>query len=123
MLRIHWVGRASCVAVVCVSLFSGASAEDVNFPDANLEAAVRDELGIPAPTPITDTHMAGLGSLSAPSSSISNIQGLEYGTNLTDLKLQSNQISDISAVAGLTNLNDLWLYGNQISDISAVGRI
>ena len=54
---------------------------------------------------------------------ISNIQGIEYGTNLTTLRLHSNQISDISPVAGLTNLTTLSLYSNQISDISALAGL
>ena len=98
-------------------------AMDVNFPDANLEAKLRALLGIPAPTPITDTDMQTLGWLEAGFSNISNIQGLEYATNLTAIHMYSNQISDISAVAELSNLEHLWMDQNQISDISAVAEL
>ena len=124
MLRINSrLALALCAAVVCVSLASVVSAEIVTFPDANMEAEVRDTLSIPAPTPITDTDMETMGSFIGSWSNISNIQGLEYGTNLTKLDMGYNQISDISAVAGLTKLTELWLYRNQISDISAVAGL
>lgn len=123
MLRIQWLGRAVCAAVVCVSLASAASAEDVNFPDANLEAKVRLDLGIPEPTPITDVNMATMTSFYADDLDISNIQGLEYGTNLTMLYMPENQFSDIFAVSGLTNLSSLYLHSNQISDIFAVSGL
>ena len=104
--------------VVGTLLGATAAAVVVTFPDANLESEVRDELRIPAPTPITDTNMDILGTFLAYSSSISNIQGLEYGTNLTYLNLNGNQISDISAVSGLTNLEWLHLRGNQIETLN-----
>ena len=111
------------VVMGTLGITTPATAAVVYFPDANLEAEVRDELGIPAPTPITDTDMATMTWLYAEYSSISNIGGLEYGTNLIRLGLDSNQISDISAVSGLTNLTNLYLNINQISDISAVSGL
>ncbi len=96
------------------------AAVEVSFPDANLKAVVRSELGIPAPTPITDTDMETLGWLDAHDSNISNIEGLEYATNLTTLSLHENQIVDISPVTGLSSLKALELGNNHISNISAV---
>jgi len=120
------MGRAWVLSVVAGTLLATGgptAAEDVSFPDANLEAAVRAELGIPAPTPITVADMLGLTALYASSQNISNIQGLQYATNLTVLKLWYNPISDISAIAGLTNLTNLRLDHNQISDISAMAGL
>ncbi len=75
-----------------------AMAEDpVNFPDANLKAAVENELGISAPTP---TDMLSLTSLTAYSSGIVDLTGIEYATNLTHLHLDYNQISNVSALSG-----------------------
>ncbi len=116
------------VLLVVVATLLGMSGEtaavEVNFPDANLEAAVRDHLGIPTTTPITDAHMASMtGSFSAKSKCISNIQGLEYATNLTSLALGGNMIVDISPVAGLANLTWLELSYNDINDVSAVSGL
>lgn len=96
---------------------------EVIFPDANLESAVRDELGIPAPNPIADTDMQTLGSFNATSSDIYNMQGLEYASNLTSLNLGYNQVSDIAPVSGLTNLTYLGLFNNQIVNISGVSGL
>lgn len=121
MKTIYWY---SVLALVIASVLpAAASAEDVIFADANLENAVRDELGITAPTPITGTDMETMGELFAYDQNISNIQGLQYATNLTRLSLYWGQISDISAVSGLTNLTSLSLSSNQISNISSVSGL
>lgn len=118
-MRYVWI----FVVVGTLGVTTPAAAVDVYFPDANLEAKVRDTLHIPAPTPITDADMETMLSLPAGSSNISDIGGLEYGTNLTELELYANQISDISPISGLTNLNTLSLDNNHISDISPVSGL
>ena len=95
----------------------------VTFPDSNLETVVRDYLNIQTGD-ITDTDMASLmGSFVADDRSISNIHGMEYATNLTNLDLDSNEISNISPLSGLTNLTRLDLYCNRISDISSLSGL
>jgi len=117
----------------------------VDFPDASLEAVVRDTLGIAAPTPITPADMQGLTELEAEMRGISNIQGLQHATNLTRLwlgegqisdltplagldslvllELRWHQVSDLTPLAGLTNLTWLYLDDNQISDISPLAGL
>ena len=100
------------------------------FPDANLRNSVKSALSITNDADLCIDDMGGLTGLGAYDSNISNITGLEFATNLTQLYLggghtgpqgNSNRISDISALAGLTNLTYLGLDGNQqISDISAL---
>ncbi|MBN2290937.1 MAG: leucine-rich repeat domain-containing protein [Pirellulales bacterium] len=99
------------------------AAEVVTFPDANMETAIRNALGIPFPTPITDTDMEDLEYFSIWPSGISNIEGLQYAVNLAALEMPGNQISDISPIAGLTDMLQLNLSGNQISDISALSGL
>ena len=121
------------VAIICIVVFSvdTARAVVVDFPDSNLEAAVSSNLKIPIGY-ITDTDMLSLIRLAPMDSQIiSNIQGLEYATNLTDLRLGSYlcgatviyPISDLSPLAGLTNLTSLYLWGNEISDISPLSDL
>jgi len=93
------------------------------FPDENLEAAIRDALGKPPGEEITAAELAKLTTLKAESSGISDLSGLEYCTNLTELSLWENEISDISSLAPLTNLTVLYLYGNQIGDISSLASL
>jgi len=95
--------------------------QPVHFADANLEAAIREAIGI-GERPIYPSDLEGLTTLDAPGRTIENLAGLEHCINLTDLNLSNNQISDISPLANLTNLTRLhlgdWRGGNQISDIS-----
>jgi Leucine-rich repeat (LRR) protein len=101
--------------VVLLGLSSLAKAAPVNFPDANLKAAVESKLGITDPTP---TDMLLLTILIAENSGINDITGLEFATNLKTLWMRGNQISDLSPLSGLINITDLLMSNNQISDIS-----
>ncbi len=94
--------------------------QPVHFPDANLESAVEEALGISDPTP---TDMLSLTFLNADSRGIVDLTGLQSATNLTTLLLWDNQISDIWPIAGLTNLTHLFLGNNQIMDISALSGL
>ena len=117
----------------------------VKIPDANLAAAVRQELGLAASTPITEQVMQRLTTLGAPAREITNLTGLEHAkrlvrldlwenqiqdvspllnlTQLQQLHLQANRITDIKAFAGLTELRYLHLWGNQIRDISVLANL
>ena len=101
---------------------------EVDIPDPNLRTAIESVLGIAPGGTITAGQMATLTDLGLEvdllnNSNISNLTGLEYATNLTDLHLSDNTISDISAVEGLTNLTFLGLWSNTISDISALAGL
>jgi hypothetical protein len=88
----------------------------VNIPDANLKAAIEQTLGKSDPTPY---DMLALTTLDAYNRGITDLTGLQYATNLTELQLPGNRISDISALSGLTNMT--WLNmegGNQVRDLS-----
>ena len=97
--------------------------ESVYFADVDLENKVRNALGINEPDPIYPSDMLLLNSLTAYSSSISDLTGLEYATNLTYLHLNWNQINSINALFGLTNLTELYLRSNQINDIGALSGL
>ncbi len=94
----------------------------VTFPDANLEAAIREFLNITTGE-INKFHLESLTMLVAQDRGISDITGLELCVNLQRLDLMDNDISDISALAGLSNLGYLRLPDNNISDISALAGL
>jgi len=96
--------------------------EEVTFPDANLEAAIRGAIGKPT-GPIYISDLEGLTQFEAQGKNIADLTGLEYCTSLTWLNLHQNQISDISPLASLTSLTWLSLYWNQISDISPLANL
>ena len=95
----------------------------VIIPDANLRAAIAAALGKERGATITKDEMKALTKLEAVRAGISDLTGLEYATNLTDLSLFGNDISDISVLGGLTNLTALDLGGMNISDISVLGGL
>ncbi len=97
----------------------------VHFPDANLKAAVEQELWISDPTP---GDMLGLTQMMQPNlytrdNAIASLAGLEYAVNLQELNLRYHNINDISALSGLTNLHTVILLGNYVGDISPLSRL
>ena len=96
--------------------------EVVEFTDTNLKQAVISQLGLSGNT-VLNNDFCGVAWLDFSWSSITELGGLEYAVDLTDLHLDSNLISDISALSGLTNLSWLNLGFNPISDISALSGL
>jgi hypothetical protein len=94
----------------------------VVFPDLNLEAAIREEIGKPTGD-VYSSDLHELTSLNATERAIADLTGLEHATGLTFLYLWGNQITDISPLADLTGLELLWLHNNQIADISPLTHL
>ena len=57
---------------------------EITFPDSNLEAAIRAAIGKPEGS-ILPSDLEGLTSLDASERGITDLTGLEYCTNLTEL--------------------------------------
>ncbi len=99
-----------------------ATEEEVVFPDANLEALIREAIHKPTGSILT-SDLEALIYLEASEKDLTDLTGLEHCINLVRLQLTKNQISDISSLASLINLNELWLRENQISDISPLASL
>ena len=104
--------------------------EVVSIPDPNLEAAVREALGLTPGATITLLDMLRFGIVNDKRSfiisgrQITDLTGLEYTMNtLRILIIRHNQISDISPLAGLVNLENLSLFSNQISNVSPLAKL
>ena len=115
--------RATLFLSVCLTLPLTASAQVVDIPDSNLRTAIEKALRLAPGDPITPAKMMTLNRLDARNASISDLTGLEFAINLTNLNLASNMVSDISRVAPLTNLTDLNLANNMVSDISPIASL
>ena len=102
---------------------SGGNENDVNIPDANLRAVIADSLSKGRDEAITRAEMATLTRFEAEGANISDLTGLQFATNLTELWLHDNAITDLSALCDLTKLTDLVLYNNTIPDISALAGL
>lgn len=94
----------------------------IRFKDKNLEKAVRSEIGKKS----GDIHYSDLKMLRtfvATSQNISNVDGIQYMTGLTELYLDMNKIEDISAVGKMYNLTALGLSGNKITNIKPLKNL
>ena len=89
----------------------------VNFPDQNLEAAIRE--AIPKPKgPIYTSELEDLTTLSLVGTTVGDLTGMEYCINLESLEIYDSNLRDISPLASLTNLARLYLNRSQILDMS-----
>jgi internalin A len=113
---------AVCFFILSLGIIGGIYGDEVNFPDPNLEAAIREAINKPE-GPITDEDLVGLTELNASNRGISDLTGIEHCTNLRKLNMSSNQISNISPLSELINLQELDLGINQISDITILGNL
>ena len=95
----------------------------IDIPDPNLRAAITKALNKAPEDAITRADMETLGELQATSRDITDLRGIEFAINLTQLNLWENDISDISPLSNLTNLIELYLRHNSIRDISAVANL
>ncbi|MFC2083414.1 leucine-rich repeat domain-containing protein, partial [Candidatus Bipolaricaulota bacterium] len=116
-------------------------------PDPGLEAAIRDKIGKPTGDLTQADLEAMTGTLTAYELGISNLEGIQYCTGLTNLNLRTNSIPDadlsllsgltgltylnlsqngltnIGPLSGLSNLTSLYLTGNTISNVSPLSGL
>ncbi|MCL0075035.1 pesticin C-terminus-like muramidase, partial [Thermodesulfovibrionales bacterium] len=99
----------------------------VTFPDPNLEAAIREALGIGTEVPIYRSHLKKLTTLRALGRGISDLTGLEYAANLEKLLLGwwfgRNYITDLTPLADLTNLRVLCLWNNDVTNLAPLAGL
>ena len=129
-----------------------ATAQTVHIPDPSLRAVIELALGKEAGANITQSEMESLESLQVNKchfltlsekgwwtpvaerwicestdgrfvSSIKDLTGLEFATNLIELELGRNQISDMTPLKDLINLTRLSLGINRISDVAPLKNL
>lgn len=96
--------------------------EGVVVSDTALEAALRLALDKPEGPLLTD-ELAALPKLNAAHVGISNLEGIEACTALTELDLAGNCIADLGPLVGLTSLERLNLHGNAVADVSPLAAL
>ena len=115
--------KVSVVGAKQTLVFSDVLEAGVHIPDPNLRTAIEDALGVTSGSPISPEEMATLTYLRAREAAIGVLIGLEFATNLTELRLGRNNITDISPLSGLTNLRRLGLGRNSVTDISPLSGL
>lgn len=111
--------------------------QNVTFPDANLEAVIRETLEKPEGD-IYTSDLERITRIYAPNRGIVDLSGIEYCVNVRDVSLARNQIVDITPLGELPGGNQTWVDGeqtgsytrlslglteNQITDISPLAKL
>ncbi|MFV0426087.1 MAG: leucine-rich repeat domain-containing protein [Beutenbergiaceae bacterium] len=112
------------LAVAPAAAFADPGDEVVIGDDA-LRSCVESTLGVSAGDLITEADMATLTMLVCWGSdtAISDIDGLQYATNLTDIQLNGDGIVDVGPLSGLTNLTHLSLGSIEIVDVGPLSGL
>lgn len=97
--------------------------ETAIFSDEHLKVIIREHLGKKPDEEITKPELAKLNKVEANNSQIAELSGIQYCSNLQELRLPGNQISDISSLASLSKLSIIDLGRNQINDISPLASL
>ena len=119
---------------MCLTLPLTVTAQVIDIPDPKLRTKIEETLGKVSGAIITVDEMAGLTRLEARNANISDLTGLEFATNLTELYLgdkyvegqghiNNNSVKDLSPLAELTKLTRLVLNQNNIRDISPLAEL
>ena len=95
----------------------------VEVPDPNLRQAIREALSLPDEVPLTQLEMLRLTNLEAGQRNIADLIGLQYATNLENLRLWGNQIQDVTPLANLTKLTVLDLAYNAVVSVQPLARL
>jgi len=116
--------RTALLLVLASSVFlsSTSSAANVDVPDKNLAKQLRKALKLADDAPLTTTDLEKLNSFKYDARNknvITNLEGIQYATNLTSLNVRRNDISDITPLASLTKLKVLEIDSNKkITDLT-----
>ena len=92
------------------------------FPDANLEATVRERINKPE-GPLYTSELEDITSLSIAGTDIADIGRLEYCVNLEKLDIHNSLVEDVSPLASLTKLTELVIDVDQMEDESPLARL
>ncbi len=90
----------------------------VTVPDGGLADAIRSLLSLPPATPLTTAHLAALTTITINSAGVTDLTGLEYAVNLTNLYAADNALTSVAPLGGLVNLVNVYLGTNLLTDAS-----
>lgn len=93
------------------------------FPDPGLAKVVAEANGVDEDAVLTQRMIDNTTRLEAFRKGISNLEGIQWLTGLTQARFEFNHISDLSPLAGLTNLTVLDLWGNNIVDVAPLAGL
>ena len=92
------------------------------IPDKNLKRLINDYLSKAKDSDITSKDLENISEYlycdnSSTGNYISNLEGLQYAVNMTELLIENNLLNDITPITNLDKLNTLFLNNNMIRTI------
>src|SRR5436309_8579054 len=119
------------IGALTSTLSAGARAAEtnqspvVNFPDKNLEKAVRKFVFEKRDNdkPLVEADLVTLSTIQATGMGITNLAGLEKCESLASLDLAKNKITDLQPLKNLARIQYLNLAENQIADLSPLSSV
>jgi len=96
---------------------------EVVFPDAALNTAVRQALGLNSSEPVLKSRLAGLSTLQLNGAGVSQLRGLRFASGLLSLSANNNKISDLTELSGLSRLTQLQLNSNPVTDLTPLSAL
>lgn len=116
-----------CVAAMLAACWclSNSPALAVQFPDKNLEAALRHYIldKREGTAELTDDDLKKIFVFDPTTKGIKDLTGLEKCPNIALIKLDKNEIENLTALKDLKNLQSLDLSNNKISDITPLAGL
>ena len=103
---------------LCLILPPTTPAQTVNIPDVGLRGAINKSLDKASDAPITRSEIATLRRIDAHDVGMSDLTGLEFATQLEEIRCNDNLISDLSPLTGLAKLSVVEFGNNVIEDLS-----
>ena len=99
---------------------------EVNVPDPNLRQLLMDEYNFDGNEMISEYDMFNIEDLETDFTEISDLTGLEYAINLTELHMNNTHITDFSPLANLNKLRSISIANYQVEgeeDFSAFANL
>jgi internalin A len=112
-----------CGLINSLNITTYVMAEDDNFLVPSLQLSNALWSASQPADGLTSVDLLNLTSFSATGLGLTNIGGLQWGSNLDTLNLSGNALRDISPLAGLTNLTSLALDSNPLTNTAVLGSL
>ncbi|NMO97848.1 leucine-rich repeat domain-containing protein [Paenibacillus lemnae] len=123
----RWLAGFMFMCILSVSMAGWTSAADLasepQFEDLKLERALKAIMQKSEEESISIQDMEALEVVELRDLGITDLSGLEYGTNIKILDLNRNKISDLQPLRGLTNIQELHLSHNTVTDLQNLSEM
>ncbi len=109
--------KLQSIALILVVLLLGACQSEtvVDFPDENLEEALRDEIG-KEDGELYASDFDDIESLNLSDNQIEELDGIEVIESLIEIDLENNEVESVEPLESLPNLEEATLTGNPVEE-------